>query len=399
MTKIVFLAPFGIRPKGTLIARLLPLAKELQILGHEVVIITPPYTNPEDSGKNEIVDEIKVRNVELGRGSKIKATLQTSWRMYRAALAEQPDLVHLFKPKGYGGLAAMTLAVRNACGFKITPLFVDTDDWEGRGGMNEIQPYSSLEKWFFDFQERWLPRRTCGATVASRALYDQVRGWGVPENNVLYLPNCVEPREKGDGNKIRERHQIKSDAPVVLLYTRFFEYDQKRLYDVFHAIVAQKPDVKLMVVGKGRHGEEEALLQAAQELGFDKNLLLVGWTEPDQIPDFLAAADVAIYPLDDNLVNRAKCPAKLTEIMLAGCPVVADQVGQAAEYIRHGGNGLLVDPQKPGDMVQAVSSLLNEPQRGRALGDKARESMLADFRWRDAAKQLQEFYLRCTSDL
>ena len=28
----------------------------------------------------------------------------------------------------------------------VTPFFVDTDDWEGFGGMNEILPYSSLEK-------------------------------------------------------------------------------------------------------------------------------------------------------------------------------------------------------------------------------------------------------------
>ncbi len=40
--KIVFLAPFGIRPKGTVIARMLPLAVELQKIGHSVTIIAPP---------------------------------------------------------------------------------------------------------------------------------------------------------------------------------------------------------------------------------------------------------------------------------------------------------------------------------------------------------------------
>jgi len=46
--KIVFLAPFGIRPKGTVIARMVPLAAGLCALGHEVVIVAPPYTNTED---------------------------------------------------------------------------------------------------------------------------------------------------------------------------------------------------------------------------------------------------------------------------------------------------------------------------------------------------------------
>lgn len=390
--KIVFLSPFGIRPKGTLIARLLPLAKELKAFGHDIAIIAPPYTNPEDSGKVEIVDDVLIHNVALGTGHKITATLQTSWRMLRAALEGKPDLIHLFKPKGYGGLAAMRLVFQNILGSKKTPLFVDTDDWEGRGGMNEIQPYSFLEKRMFDFQERWLPGKALGVTVASRTLQEQVVGRGVLREKVLYLPNCVEPREKGDGLKVRACHQIGEKEPVVLLYTRFFEFSQERLHSVFHSIVAEKPEVRLMVVGKGRHGEEDRLLQAARERGFIKNLLLVGWTEPEQISDYLAAADVAIYPLDDTLVNRAKCPAKLTEIMLAGCPVVADKVGQAQEYIQHGENGLLVEPLRAEAMEEAVLSLLDNPQRRCLLGENARVTMLDGFRWRDAAKQLQEFY-------
>jgi glycosyltransferase involved in cell wall biosynthesis len=166
---------------------------------------------------------------------------------------------------------------------------------------------------------------------------------------------------------------------------------------VFHSIVAEQPEARLMVVGKGRHGEEDALLRAAQQMSFAENLLLVGWTEPEEIPDYLAAADVAIYPLDDTLVNRAKCPAKLTEIMLAGCPVVADKVGQAQEYLQHGKNGLIVDPKHPEEMVQAVISLLNDPDRGRSLGNTARNSLLTDFRWQQSAEQLHKFYQRCLS--
>ena len=146
--------------------------------------------------------------------------------------------------------------------------------------------------------------------------------------------------------------------------------------------------------GKGRRGEEEALLQEARQMGFADNLLMVGWVEPQQIPDYLAAADVAIYPLDDNLVNRAKCPAKLTQIMLSGCPVVADKVGQAQEYIQHAENGLLADPQQPGEMANMVISLLNNPQNRRSLGNNSRDSLLADFRWRDAAEKLHDFYQR-----
>lgn len=395
--KIVFLSPFGIRPKGSLIARLLPLAKELDALNHQVTIIAPPYTNPEDSGKTEVVDGITIRNIDLGTGNKIKATIQNSQRMYKAALEEAPDLIHLFKPKGYGGLASMYLSLKNDVGFSSVPLFVDTDDWEGKGGMNDIQPYSASEKWLFDFQERWLPQRAVGVSVASLALKEQVQSRGVSENRILYLPNCVESKKKGDGTAIRERYGIGARTPVVLLYTRFFEFSQERLYFVFKALATSWPGVRFMVVGQGRQGEHELLELAAKESGFSSNLVMAGWVEPEDIPDYLDAADVAIYPLDDTLINRSKCPAKLTEIMLAGCPVVSDRIGQATEYVRHEDNGILVDPESPDDMAKAVLFLLNNEELRIQYGENAKAYLLERFNWKNAAEKLNFFYEACLS--
>lgn len=132
--KIVFMAPFGIRPKGTLIARMLPLAVELQSLGHGITIVTPPYTNPEDSGKTKIVRGVKLVNVALPSAGKAMGAPIIAWRLLRSAQAEKPDLIHLFKPKGYGGLAAMLLIFCCRIGLPMPPLFLDMDDWEGKGG-------------------------------------------------------------------------------------------------------------------------------------------------------------------------------------------------------------------------------------------------------------------------
>src|SRR6185369_2079086 len=83
--KIVFLAPFGIRPKGTVPARMIPLAMELRRLGHEVVIVAPPYTNPEESGREEWVSGIRLRNVALPRtSSSMLAAPVLSLRLYAA---------------------------------------------------------------------------------------------------------------------------------------------------------------------------------------------------------------------------------------------------------------------------------------------------------------------------
>ena len=257
--KIVFLAPFGIRPKGTVIARMLPLAAELQKLGHTVTIVAPPYTNPEDSGITEIVRGVRLVNVSLPNAGKALGALPMAWRMFRSALTEKPDLVHLFKPKGYGGLAAMLLIILQRFGFRMPSLFVDTDDWEGKGGMNDLHSYSSAEKRLFAFQEQWLSRHAAGMTVASRELERLTLELGVPPERILYLPNGVEELQPGNGARVRQKYGIAPDAPVVLLYTRFFEFAQERLHRAFVGICRQVPGVRLLVVGKGRHGEEELL--------------------------------------------------------------------------------------------------------------------------------------------
>lgn len=390
--KIVFLAPFGIRPKGTLIARMLPLAFELQKLGHEVVIVAPPYTNPEDSGKVETIRGVKVRNITLSAGNRAVAALILSWRMFRAIWEEKPDIVHLFKPKGYGGLAAMLLVMLRRLGIRLPPLFVDCDDWEGLGGMNALHPYSPAERIVFRFQEAWLPSSACGVTVASRTLQTKVWGMGIAPEKVLYLPNCVDDTPAANGSHVRERLGVPVGAPVLLLYTRFFEFSQEKLHCVFAEIYRRIPDVRFLVVGKGRNNEEELLLAAGEEMGFAPALLVAGWIEPAEIPGYLAAGDVAIYPFADNLVNRSKCPAKLTELLRAEVAVVADNVGQLAEYINPGVSGILCNPNDWGEMADRTVELLAEREKGRYLGEAGRGYLLARFKWKDFAAKLALFY-------
>jgi glycosyltransferase involved in cell wall biosynthesis len=393
--KIVFLAPFGLRPKGTVIARMVPLAAELATLGCEVKIIAPPYTNPDDSGTIETVRGITVQNIRLGPFTGGASAPVLAWRMFRAALAEKPVLVHLFKPKGYGGLAAMIQTACKHLGMPMPYLFVDTDDLEGRGGMNEICDYSPAEKRFFAFQEQWLPRHAAGVTAASRSLMEILQEKGLASEHLLYLPNCVENIPPGNGQAVRKQLGIAEDLPVLLLYTRFFEFGQDILHQVLAEIVHQVPAVRILVVGKGRHGEENRLRQAAQEKGFSNNLVMAGWVAPEHLRDYLAAADIALYPFNDTAVNRAKCPAKLTELLRAGIPVVADRVGQIPEYLAPEMHSLLCTPGNPSEMASKCIELLRSPERRAKASSALQSYILLHYNWRRYGELLYEFYRHC----
>jgi len=390
--KIVFLAPFGIRPKGTLLARMLPLAVALQGLGHTVTIIAPPYTNPEDAGTSEIVRGVRLVNVWLGPGGKVFSAIPIAWRMLHSTMAEKPDLIHLFKPKGYGGIAAMLLISLKRIGLKIPPVFLDTDDLEGTGGMNELHSYSSLEKQVYVFQERWLTKLATGITVASLALQKFVADMGVASNKIFYLPNCVEHIPVAETATTRQKHGISSTTPLLLLYTRFFEFDQQKLHILFTTIKSKLPSVRFLVVGKGRHGEELLLQEASQKLGFADALIMTGWVEPEQLPELLACADLAVYPFEDTLINRAKCPAKLTELLRSGIPVVADMVGQIPGYLAPQLHAFLCTPGDTDLMAENCVELLINRDKCLALGQAGRDYIMAQFRWPDYASKLDQFY-------
>ncbi|MBV9789395.1 MAG: glycosyltransferase family 4 protein [Chloroflexi bacterium] len=387
--RIAMLAPFGIRPKGTLSARMLPLARELCLRDHRVEIVAPSYLNPEDAATTSAIDGVTVTHVRLPRLPEPAGTLETAGLLLRAALQNQPDLLHLFKPKGYGGIAAM-LARRL---HPDLPLIVDTDDWEGWGGWNDLAPYSGTMKHVFAWQERSLPRLASAVTVASRTLETQVWGFGVRTDRVCYIPNGVAAQPPALPDREQARRQLGLGAePIVLLYTRFWEYPLRDVLAVLHGLRSRRPEARLLVLGSGERGEEHELDRLARRAGVAAQLDQRGWADQPTIEAAFAAADVALAPFADTLMNRAKGMAKLLQLLHAGVPVVASRVGQAREYIVEGRTGVLVPPGDEGALAQSTLDLLADPQHARRLGAAGQRYVREQFTWSLLAEWLESVY-------
>jgi len=392
--RIVMIGPFGLRPKGTMSVRALPLAKALVAKGHRVDIIMPPWSYPQDSGREWEEDGVSIRNVTLPPRFPLLWHVIVTWRLVRRALAPRPNVVHCFKPKGHAGLAAMAVWFLKGLGLTKARLVVDSDDWEGKGGWNEIENYTGLQRRFFAWQERWGLTHCDALTIASRALETIVWSLGVEPGRVFYVPNGIVSGSKFQvqGSKAIRRQPDLAEHPIVLLYTRFFEFEVEWAVGVFQRVLAKVPEAKLLVVGKGFFGEEERLLELVREAELADHLVYVDWVEPDELPAYFAAADVAIYPYDDTLINRTKCAVKLIDLMAAGVPVVADDVGQNGEYIEHGISGLLVPAGETDTFACSVVKLLRDESLRAKLGRGARRRVFGDFNWGKLVASVEEAY-------
>ncbi len=102
----------------------------------------------------------------------------------------------------------------------------------------------------------------------------------------------------------------------------------------------------------------------------------VPWSEPTEAAD-VAAADVGISWVPDDLWSRGKCGLKVLQYQAAGLPVVANPVGVHPEMIRPGVDGFLATTDD--QWVEAVRRLAAEPDLRRRMGRSARASLEARY--------------------
>jgi glycosyltransferase involved in cell wall biosynthesis len=298
-------------------------------------------------------------------------------------------VVHTFKPKAYAGLAHVYLRRR-------FPVVVDTDDWEGPGGWNDLQPYSGLLKRFFTWQERDGLAHARAVTAASRALQTLTWAVGGPAERVFYLPNGVEIAE----SRVVDTAAFK--RPTVLLYTRFYEANLDRLWRILAAVRAKMPEASILTVGKGFFGEENELMARARGAGWkvaettdltvEADLIYTGYGTSDRLPAYFARADVGLYLFDDTLVNRTKCPVKLLDLLAAGVPVVGEAVGEIAHIVQHGQTGLLAPPAAEPALVESLLKLLGDPEQRSAMAAACIPDIRERFSWAALAETAESAY-------
>jgi glycosyltransferase involved in cell wall biosynthesis len=142
----------------------------------------------------------------------------------------------------------------------------------------------------------------------------------------------------------------------------------------FASIAERFPAVRVIVAGDG---DERANLEAlAQSLGIAERCDFRGWVAPGATAGVIDEATVVI------LSSRWEgLPLVAVEAAWMARPAIATHVGGMAEVVRDQETGLLVEPDNVGDLVAAMTRLLERPELARQMGAAARAWVSSEFGW------------------
>ncbi len=247
---------------------------------------------------------------------------------------------------------------------KNIPFVFDMDDWEARENLGYslgIIPKSKAEYLTAQFAKR---SKYCIA--ASRYLENYLLQFN---KRVYYLPTGVDtgffvPTAYKKKKEIVFSWHGSVNRVEILNYI-------KLIIDCFLLLYKKYPDIKLFIRGDGIFGEQLVSLIKGYNC---KDIKHYGWTDYENISDYLDDIDVGLIPLLDRThFNLSKSPVKLFEYMAKAKGVIASPVGEAGFVIKDGYNGFLALNKE--EFIFGMEKLINNQDLLRRLGMNASKTV------------------------
>ena len=232
------------------------------------------------------------------------------------------------------------------------------------GTLEEFQRTSSQRRVRYLKQARRLTlARASKIITPSHYLADIARGWGIPSEQVIVIPNPAPPIERSESRtELRERLGLR--FPTFVFAGRLVP--QKNLSLAISAL-RKVPEASLVVIGDGISRGE--LDRAIAEHGLDERVDVRGALPRPEVLHWLRAADAAILASDwENFPHAA------VEALAAGTPMIATAVGGVPEIVRSGGNGILVKPGDAEALGEAMASIADDEALLASLREGAQAS-------------------------
>jgi len=228
--------------------------------------------------------------------------------------------------------------------------------------------------------ERWVYRKCTAIGVICEGMKRNLEGKGVPPEKIAVLPDYVDLtfiRPLARENEFRRRFAIGSDS-FVAMYSGSVGGKQglETFVRAAHEL-QQDGDILCCLIGEGPYLPN--LQDLARRLGASR-LRFLPIQPRESLAEQLSAADVLVITQRRN-VREAVFPGKLLYYMAAGRPILAavHPESETGRFVRHRDVGIVVPPEEPYALAQAIRFFAKNRIEARRLGENARKVAESEF--------------------
>ncbi|WP_287587284.1 glycosyltransferase family 4 protein [Candidatus Borrarchaeum sp.] len=241
-----------------------------------------------------------------------------------------------------------------------------------------------------------------GIITVSKVMREELISVGFPVHKINVIWNGVDPENKYNPKNIpeesiltiRERYGIQDDEFMIFYVGRLIAVKGVDcLIRAMPQVLADVPNAKLVIVGMGnlyQYLEDTVSQLNLQDKVIFRNEFI---SEEERILS-IAASDVCVFPSHYEPFGIVSL-----EAMAMKKPVVVGAMGTSGfkEQVIEAGTdqcGYLIDPNDPNDIANAVTTILQDPDRAKKMGENARKRVLAEFTWDHVAENTISVYER-----
>jgi len=239
--------------------------------------------------------------------------------------------------------------------------------------------------------------RACDHIVVVTPAFQErlVENWTVPREKISVVPNGVDTdlfNPHKDPAAIRRALQTEGKFVVAYIGTMGMAQGLETVIDAASRLHHSMPDVLFLFVGEGAEKEKIVSLTRGRALN---NVRFVDQQRRENIPACISASDACLVPLRKSELFNTVLPTKMLEFMACARPVILGVDGLARSIIQEANAGMVVEPENPRDLAEAITRLAADPKLGAALGRNGRNYVLQNFTRRHTA----EAYVRILEEI
>ncbi len=367
--------------QSTVIGRIIPLAQELQRMGHAVVVLLHNEHADKGARTNRWNVPIAItgtnpfsRTAEGKRRNRgISLVLRMSVNALRAAmqlLMQRPSMIIISKP-----LPENTLAVLLAKSVLWrSKVILDSDDFELLA--NNLSSFA--QRIAIHASERVAAFLASHIIVATPFLLDHMKQLTGGRKEVTLIPTGIS----------MERQSQSGNASSAMLYIGSVSVSSGHrvdmLPDILLLVRKEVPDTTLIIAGSG--DDEHALRTAFKQKGLGASVQWTGRFDAAEAASIAQKAAVLVDPIDASIENRAKSSFRAALALACSKPIVTSNIGIRTMMLPESlHERFFAVPDDTASYAQHIVSLLKTP-----LSELERSALLERanaYRWPHLAKQ------------